>query len=301
MRQPVAERGGLDAEAGDRAAERDRAQLRHDERDEPVGQRGVDEVLVGAHALHVGGAAAAVHLDHAAQPGDVESGRRGARPGAEEVRGRAWPGERARRPGWRRRTRQAAMRRWRPVAVPMPLTRNFENRVRPNLRESERGARSRAHLTPWLGAAGGRAERRGPATSGRRRPTPSRPATSTVRPARRSPARRQVAARRPPVADQRRGLQPAGPAGGRHRDRDRHRAEPQRRQVDRRRRRTCGRRVSRTQAPSAARVRARADRASVRILASSGSGSSTAMAEMLGRRRRPASGLVAAPGRLDHG
>ena len=56
VRQPVAEAGRLDAEAGDRAAERDRAQLRHDQRDQAVRQRGVDEVLVGAHALHLGGA-----------------------------------------------------------------------------------------------------------------------------------------------------------------------------------------------------------------------------------------------------
>ena len=55
VRQPVAEAGRLDAEPGHRAAERDRAQLRHDERDQAVRQRRVDEVLVGAHALHVGG------------------------------------------------------------------------------------------------------------------------------------------------------------------------------------------------------------------------------------------------------
>ena len=85
--QPVAERRGLDAEAGDRAAERDRPQLRDDERHQAVGQGRVDEVLVGAHALHVGGAGLDVDRDDAVEAGDVEAGcvRAGAR--AEEVGG----------------------------------------------------------------------------------------------------------------------------------------------------------------------------------------------------------------------
>ena len=87
VRQAVAERRRLDAEARDRAAEGDGAQLRHDVRDEPVRQGGVDEVLVGAHALHVGGAALDVHGDDAVEAGDVETGDPGDCARAEEVGG----------------------------------------------------------------------------------------------------------------------------------------------------------------------------------------------------------------------
>ena len=60
VRQAVAERGRLDPEAGHRAAQRDGAQLRHHQRHQAVRQRRVDQVLVGAHALHVGGTAGRV-------------------------------------------------------------------------------------------------------------------------------------------------------------------------------------------------------------------------------------------------
>ena len=49
MRHAAAQRRGLDAKARDRAAERDGLQLRHDQRHEPVPERGVDQVLVGGH------------------------------------------------------------------------------------------------------------------------------------------------------------------------------------------------------------------------------------------------------------
>ena len=76
VRQPVAPRRRLDAEAGDRPTHRDGAQLRHDERGEPVRQRGVDEVLVGAHALHVGRAGVDVDVDDPGQGGGDRGGRR---------------------------------------------------------------------------------------------------------------------------------------------------------------------------------------------------------------------------------
>ena len=92
VRQSVAEAGRLDAEPGDRAPERDGAQLRHHLRHESVREGRIDEVLVGAHALDVGCRRAAdrrvgmrVDLDDTGQPAHVEAGRgaRGAR--AEQV------------------------------------------------------------------------------------------------------------------------------------------------------------------------------------------------------------------------
>ena len=47
-------------------------QLRHDQRDAAVRERHLDEVLVGAHPLHLGDVA--VDLDDTRQPGDVEAG-----------------------------------------------------------------------------------------------------------------------------------------------------------------------------------------------------------------------------------
>ena len=87
VRQAAAEAGGLDAEAGDRAAEGDRAQLRDDERHQAVGQRRVDEVLVGRHAGHVGGAGLGVDEDHPVEAADVEAGRVRRLAGPEEVGG----------------------------------------------------------------------------------------------------------------------------------------------------------------------------------------------------------------------
>ncbi len=74
VRHPVAEGGRLDAQAGDRTSERDRLQLRDDERSEPEGQRRGHEVLVGAHPGDVGRPGHRVDLDDARQPGGVEAG-----------------------------------------------------------------------------------------------------------------------------------------------------------------------------------------------------------------------------------
>ena len=97
MRQPVAEAGRLDAEAGDRASQRDRAQLGTTSGISPCAQRRGDEVLVGAHALHVGGAGDRVHRQHAVEAGDVQTGHAERGPRPEQVRGAL--GQPHRRPG----------------------------------------------------------------------------------------------------------------------------------------------------------------------------------------------------------
>ena len=73
VRQPVAERRGLDAEPGDGAAEGDGLQLRHHQRRQTVGAGGSDQVLVGAHAGDVGGPGAGVDRDDAGQPCGVKA------------------------------------------------------------------------------------------------------------------------------------------------------------------------------------------------------------------------------------
>ena len=87
VRQPAAEARRLDPEPGHRPAERDGLELRHDVRDQAVRQRRVDEVLVGAHALHLGGLALRVDLDDAVEAADVEPGGAAPGPGAEQVGG----------------------------------------------------------------------------------------------------------------------------------------------------------------------------------------------------------------------
>ena len=62
-------------------------QLRHDQRHQPVGERGVDQVLVGGHPLHLGGARAGVDREHAVEGGDVEARPLRSGPGTEQVRG----------------------------------------------------------------------------------------------------------------------------------------------------------------------------------------------------------------------
>ena len=73
VRQAVAKRRGLDAEPGDGPAERDRLQLRHHQRRQPVGERGSDEVLVRAHPGHIGGPGVGVDRDDARQPRCVQA------------------------------------------------------------------------------------------------------------------------------------------------------------------------------------------------------------------------------------
>ena len=86
VRQAVAQRGGLDAQPGDRAAERDRLQLGHDQRHQAVLQGGVGQVLVGRHAADDRRAGRRVHAQHAPERGHVQAGRRAAVPEPEQVR-----------------------------------------------------------------------------------------------------------------------------------------------------------------------------------------------------------------------
>ena len=72
MRHAQAQRGGLDAQAGDRAAQGDRLQLGHHERHQAVRQRRVRQVLVGGHAAHHRGAGRRVDVQHPAERGDVQ-------------------------------------------------------------------------------------------------------------------------------------------------------------------------------------------------------------------------------------
>jgi hypothetical protein len=86
VRQPAAEGARLDAQPRHRAAQGDGLQLRHHERRQPVGQRRVNQVFVGAHARHVRGARPGVDGDDPGQAGDVQARGGGAVPGPEQVR-----------------------------------------------------------------------------------------------------------------------------------------------------------------------------------------------------------------------
>ena len=75
-------------------------QLRHDQRHQPVRQGRVDELLVGAHALHVGGAARRGRPQMTpVEPADVEPGRVGGRRGRGTGWRCAWPAGPAGPPG----------------------------------------------------------------------------------------------------------------------------------------------------------------------------------------------------------
>jgi hypothetical protein len=72
MRHAQAQRGGLDPQAGDRAAQGDGLQLGYHERHQAVRQRRVGQVLVGGHAAHHGGAGRRIDVQHPAERGDVQ-------------------------------------------------------------------------------------------------------------------------------------------------------------------------------------------------------------------------------------
>lgn len=97
VRAPVPPARALDPETCDGASERDRAQLWDAQRHQSVGQRRIDEVLVGRHAQHVGRAGVGVDREHTGEGGDVEPRIRCGSPAAEEI-GRAL-GEAHRSPG----------------------------------------------------------------------------------------------------------------------------------------------------------------------------------------------------------
>ena len=104
VRHAEAQRGGLDAQAGDRAPQGDRLQLGHHERHQSVPQRRVRQVLIGGHAAHHGGAGLRVHVQHPAERGDVQLGDPGAgRLIAEPEQVGGALGQPHLRPGWHRR------------------------------------------------------------------------------------------------------------------------------------------------------------------------------------------------------
>ena len=117
VRQAVAKRRGLDAEPGDGPAERDRLQLRHHQRRQPVGQRGGDEVLVRAHPGHIGGPGLGVDRDDARQPRGVQALDSVSWPAPGTGSRWVWPAEPWRFQGWPDSSREAAARprRERPV------------------------------------------------------------------------------------------------------------------------------------------------------------------------------------------
>ena len=75
VRHAVAQRGGLDAQAGDRAAEGDRLELRYHHRHQLVREGRVAEILVGGHAADAGRPGDRIDAQHVAERGDVEPGR----------------------------------------------------------------------------------------------------------------------------------------------------------------------------------------------------------------------------------
>jgi hypothetical protein len=73
VRKAVAQRRRFDAQAGDRPAEGDGLQPGHDQRHQTVCERHLNEPLVGAHVLHVGGTGPLVDTDHPIETGCIES------------------------------------------------------------------------------------------------------------------------------------------------------------------------------------------------------------------------------------
>ena len=85
VHQAVAVRGGLDAHARQRAAQRDGLQLRHHRGHHAAREARVHQVLVGDHALRVDGARGRVHRQHVAERAHVEAPRGAGRAVAEQV------------------------------------------------------------------------------------------------------------------------------------------------------------------------------------------------------------------------
>ena len=65
--------------------EGDGLELGHHQRHQAVGQGGVDEMLVGGHALHVGGPSLSIHLDHPVEGRHVEAGAGSSGAGPEQI------------------------------------------------------------------------------------------------------------------------------------------------------------------------------------------------------------------------
>ena len=73
MWETVTEAGGFHAHASNRTAQSNGLKLRYDEGHEAMGQGGIHEVLIGAHALHIGRAGNWIDLNDAAKAGYVEA------------------------------------------------------------------------------------------------------------------------------------------------------------------------------------------------------------------------------------
>ena len=262
VRQPVAEAGRLDAEAGDRAAEGDRPQLRDDERDQPVRQGRVDEVLVGAHALHLGGRAPR------RRPRSRRRARRRRGPGVRGgSRGRnrldVFFASRTGAPAGSRRTTPAAARTACLVALPRRSPRRLTRRSVttgvgsqsvPGLPGPDGSGRRRRDRAPRVADVHGHA---GAAEVAQRRRGRSGDDLLGVARARPRPRGR------------------VEPDGDRHGDADAERGDLERRQRRRWRRRRCGRRSRGPRRPRRPPVRARVARARVTSFWSSADSSVT--------------------------
>jgi hypothetical protein len=85
VHQPVAVRGGLDADARHRAAQRDGLQLRHHRGHDALREARLHQVLVGDHAFRIEGARSRVHRQHVAERAHVQPPRGAGRAVAEQV------------------------------------------------------------------------------------------------------------------------------------------------------------------------------------------------------------------------
>ena len=73
VRHAAAQRGGLDAEPGDRATQGYRLELRHHQRHQLMPERGVAQVLVGGHAPDPRGPGGGINAQHVAERGNVQA------------------------------------------------------------------------------------------------------------------------------------------------------------------------------------------------------------------------------------
>ena len=86
VHEPVPERGGFDADPGDRAADGDGLELRNHGRTQALRESRIGEILEGGHPFHLGDPAFRIDLDDPAEAPDVEPFGCGLPAGAEQVR-----------------------------------------------------------------------------------------------------------------------------------------------------------------------------------------------------------------------
>jgi hypothetical protein len=85
VHEALAVRGGFDADARERAAQRNGLELRHHRGHHALPQAGRDQSLVGHHALGFDPARLRIDREHVAESADVEPAARLRRPVAEEI------------------------------------------------------------------------------------------------------------------------------------------------------------------------------------------------------------------------